>query len=1369
MKNIYILLLSIIASAALTAQTSNIDKGCAPLTVDFMSPAGQESAFWDFDDGGFGNQLSPSHTFDDPGVFAVELFDTQGGTKIGEVIITVFEPIEVTIDASVTEGCAPLLVQFTNTSTVDPGQTITGYTWNFGDASGSNLENPSHTYNDEDTYTVTLRIDVAETGCNAVKTFPDFITTSGKVDASFSLDQTIACTAPADFMITNNTVDEAGFTYLWDFGNGNTSTDKDPGTITYTEDGTYTIKMSVNNGDGCIVDRIRVIRIGKPVINMNIPDTLCIGVATQLQNNSTGNQFQWSFGDGAAPSTSTQRSPTVTYATSGPKIVTFSASATTDCVSDTFFTIIVEDPSAAFTIDPLTSCDEPATYIFTNPNANYEIYEYYIKELDELINGSSNQEYIYTPPPRDSFYINRADTFKVYLDVTTFAGCSALDSAIFIHRAPQAHFIPNISRGCAPLTVNFTEDSKSTEPITEWSWIWGDGDVTTTTTADNMTHTYTDPGEYYVKIAIVNDQGCRDTSAGIFIYVGDPLTADFTVDETAICLYDNVNMAVTSIDPRVDAYHFNTDEGRISDCYTDATATHEYMHSPGVYPVTLTLEYNGCFSEIDNGTTVTVNGSKSRIRYMTNCENPLTVMLQDSSVNASTSIWYIDGDTINMDTIAGDIFNYTFDDSGDYTVKLVTTDDSPCDADSSEVVLSIRQITADFDLPEYVCAYQTLELTAAPSEDVDNSCSKGYTWYGVALRPRTLDVPEMEVAYSPGEFSIRLITEDVNGCTDTIIKQSTALDIDAGFVTDKDTVCLPVEVTFFDQSTADTTIVAWEWSFDSQAQNPTNEFSVGDNTAIKLIIEDAIGCKDSIVRSLNIYEPFSTVTYDPGPIVCVGETITLMASDFTEQGHFLTFNWIVGGQQFMTQNLDYVVSEVGFNNLELNITEDVTGCTNKQQVQLTGIAIPVAEIGSDGSEFCASDLIVNFDNLSTIDGPGAYFWDFGNGSSVSNAPNNQGVGPNVSSNYDGGQYTITLTASSIYGCSDSDELNINVIDPSGQFTISDADGRICINDEITFILTDTMDVDTIIWDFGDGTVVINESPTSHAFGFYPPSGTYDVVLSLLTVEGCKTSINIPVDAFQVAAEIIPDSAACIGIVEFSNAVDDPAAALTYQWDFGNGETSNNRTESIEFTEAGAYNISLSVTSDAAGCQDMTQIVFNVIANPVSGVIDSLICEDDDIYVQINKLDDATVYFIDPDPADLGAITGDRIELDPSISEYIITIIDTITGCETMDTLNISVIASPQVPNLFSPNNDSHNDYFDIVLPEKFRPLVNPSVFKVYNRWGNLVYDNENPAEGWDGRLYNGNVAPAEVYTYVIIVDYTNGTSEKFKGTVTLIY
>jgi len=130
----------------------------------------------------------------------------------------------------------------------------------------------------------------------------------------------------------------------------------------------------------------------------------------------------------------------------------------------------------------------------------------------------------------------------------------------------------------------------------------------------------------------------------------------------------------------------------------------------------------------------------------------------------------MNGDTINMDTIPTDVFNYTFDSTGNYTVTLITTDDTSCPVDTATVDLQIRDLQADFELPERLCEGQRYTLDASNSIDVDTTCSKGFTWYNIASRPRTISTTTAFAAWNRGEIEVSMVAEDVNGCTDTLVK-----------------------------------------------------------------------------------------------------------------------------------------------------------------------------------------------------------------------------------------------------------------------------------------------------------------------------------------------------------------------------------------------------------------------------------------------------------------------------------------------------------------------------------------------------------------------------------------------------------------------
>lgn len=91
------------------------------------------------------------------------------------------------------------------------------------------------------------------------------------------------------------------------------------------------------------------------------------------------------------------------------------------------------------------------------------------------------------------------------------------------------------------------------------------------------------------------------------------------------------------------------------------------------------------------------------------------------------------------------------------------------------------------------------------------------------------------------------------------------------------------------------------------------------------------------------------------------------------------------------------------------------------------------------------------------------------------------------------------------------------------------------------------------------------------------------------------------------------------------------------------------------------------------------------------------------------------------------------------------------------------IPSFQIPNLFTPNGDNTNDHFKVILD----PGLTLTEFRVYSRWGQLVFDDPSEADGWDGR-WKGEDQPSDVYGFVVTVRYGDGRTVTERGEVTLL-
>ena len=242
----------------------------------------------------------------------------------------------------------PLKAEFTAEPTTAPGQTtiqftdqstgnITSWLWDFGDGETSIDPNPSHTYKDERTYTVSLTVSgpdgsVTETKSRFIKLFTpeipnaDFTRELISIDSPMTVQFTDTSTCPAtllnnmDGTIYFTSIESASIggitSWTWDFGDGTTSNERNP-SHTYQETGSYTVSLTVTGPGGTDVetkkDYIRLTEPSAPVADFTAKPRSGNGpLVVQFTDASTGHISSrlWDFGDGTA---STEQNPIHTY------------------------------------------------------------------------------------------------------------------------------------------------------------------------------------------------------------------------------------------------------------------------------------------------------------------------------------------------------------------------------------------------------------------------------------------------------------------------------------------------------------------------------------------------------------------------------------------------------------------------------------------------------------------------------------------------------------------------------------------------------------------------------------------------------------------------------------------------------------------------------------------------------------------------------------------------------------------------------------------------------------------------------------------------------------------------------------------------
>ena len=596
---------------------------------------GATSYSWDFGDGNSSTESDPIHTYSNDGQYSVVLTATNDcGSETTQQIVTTSSAPQAAFTSSGASGCEPLTVDFTDGSTSN----TTSWSWDFpgGSPSSSTEQNPSVTYNEGGTYTVTL-VASNSTGTSTV-TETNFIVVAPLASPSFmtSLDENTVT-------FTNTSTDATS--YSWDFGDGNTSTESDP-IHTYSVDGEYTVVLTATNDCGSETITQIVTTSSAPQAAFTSSGTSgCEPLTVDFTDGSTSNTTSWSWDfPGGSPSSSTEQNPSVTYANTGTYTVTLvvSNSTGTSTVTETDFIVVAPLASPSFT----TSSDEN-TVTFTNTSTDATSYSW------DFGDGNTSTE-------SDPIHTYSDDNqYTVILTATNDCGSETTQQIVTTSSAPQAAFTSSGTSGCEPLTVDFSDGSTSN--TTSWSWDFPGGSPSSST-EQNPSVTYANAGTYTVTLVVSNSTGTSTLTETDFIVVAPLASPSFTtsLDENTVT-FTNTSTDATS-------YSWDFGDGNTS---TESDPIHTYSDDDQ-YTVILTAT-NDCGTETTQQIVTTSSAPQAAFTSSgtSGCE-PLTVNFTDGSTNNTTSwSWDFPGGSPSSSTEQNP--SVTYANAGTYTVILIAS------------------------------------------------------------------------------------------------------------------------------------------------------------------------------------------------------------------------------------------------------------------------------------------------------------------------------------------------------------------------------------------------------------------------------------------------------------------------------------------------------------------------------------------------------------------------------------------------------------------------------------------------------------------------------------------------------------------------
>jgi len=1132
---------------------------------------------WDFDNGTTSNLVGPHKIiYNTPGTYTTQLIVSGYcglDTLTGTVVVNPYPVADIVADTL--NGCEDLPVTFTNNSTIG----ATSYSWTFGGGATpatSNAYNPGTIIfpNAGNNNMTTLTVD--SLGCISRDTA--FIDVYPLPEPTFTINPPSGC-SPLTANFNNTSPATIGDTYTWDFGNGNTSTNQNPGSEIYTTtglDSTYNVQLIVTTANGCIDSTMQTVTANlSPIANIT-PDTLngCEDLTVNFTNNSTvgATSYSWTFGGGASPATSNAFNPgPIVFPNPGTNMVTLTVDNAGCTASDTVFIDVFIMPIPTFTLTPNVGCSPLDVAIANTSTVN--VGDIYSWDLDNgntsNIQNPTNQTY--TTTTIDSIY-------NIQLIIETVNGCiDSLTQNVTVHPNPIADILPSSDTSCVNENIIFSNNSIG---ATTYAWDFGDGG---TSTAINPTYAYTIAGTYTVQLISTSAFLCSDTSTTTIVI--DPLPTSnfgFTIE----CIGNPTLFSDSSLNAITWSWSFG--DGNTS---TNQNPNNNYT-TAGQYTVELIVAAgSGCFDTITQILTVD-SVPNANFSFTDVCSNDTTFFTSTSTGNPNMYNWnFGDG---NTNTLNDSITNNIYAVDGSYNVTLIAGyAASGCQDTITQTITSFPHTVPDFS-NNTACLYDTTFFN-----DLTVNTPTIWNWNFGDGNFSNQHNPAIIYGLN-GTYNVTLITTNTYGCVDSITQTITINPLPTAIFA-FDTVCLNTVSTFVDNSL---NAVSWVWNFGdgntSTNQNPTHLYASDGTYNVQLVVINTLGCSDTLNQNIIVNpNPVAVFTADT---MCFG-----VATTFTDlsTGAPTTWTWTFGDGNTSTTQTSNNTYPQDSSYLAQLIVSNIFTCADTVSNIVVVLPQPIA--GFDLTLSCAKQQSIFID--TSQGSPNTWAWDFGNG----NTSNQQ----NPNNIYAlGGNYNVQLIIGNGAGCSDTliTPITVSTVPVPGGFA-----DTVCFGSVTTFTNTvvDVVAIGSYFWDFGDG---INTSNIPNPTYIYQTPGTYNVTLTATNINGCDSTISFPVVVNSIPIASYAVDTVCLGsTTTFTDA--SSGAPNGWTWDFGDGGSSTSGPSTTHtYLTPGSFLTSLIVNGGSANCTDQAFQVVIVVDDVIAQIaVNTPICDGDVITFNDNSV------------------------------------------------------------------------------------------------------------------------------------------------------
>ena len=1067
------------------------------------------------------------------------------------------------------------------------GGTVTSRNWYFEGAtpSTSSALNPTNiTYNSTGNFDV--KLEIVSNGCTIEELKSDYIKViiPGAPTALFTAQETSSCTGEIQF---TNQSEGVGNSYLWNFGDGTSSTEENPLHV-YTQNGNFTVSLlvtnSVSDDSYTLPETITINRPEAPQItNANRCGTGSVnlsasgsGVLNWYDSEISGNLIH----TGNTYTTPALSSTTTYYVQDnigieqnvGPNV----GGSAKNVAAILYFDVY--QPMTLISVDARAGGFTGGTKTIKLLDAeNNELYSESVYVGTSTTTLTLNWEiqpgngYQLTTQTNSNLYRISTANYPYTIDgLVSITGCNQGSSYYYSWfnwkvkgedcispRVPVTATInpvPSVNLGADQSQCGGSVTLNAGSGFNSYSW---NGNPGTQTYVVNTTGNYS--------VVVENEFGCT-ASDNVNVTINQVPQLNLTaIDESAPNANDG--SVTANVSGGATPYTYN---------WTGSSGTGNQITGlgDGTYCVTVT-DGNGCsVGDCAIVETTAVPPVADFTVDQTSACGSIAVQFTDNSQYATSWLWtFGDGNTSTAQNPA-----HTYSTPGNYTVSLKVTNSTGNNTATKNnyikvyanptVLLSTTPETADIT--------NNGTVTATVSSGTP---SYNYNWSG------STGTGSQITGLSAGEYCVTVT--DANLCTvsDCAIVSFTNVAPVADFSANQTSACGSIVVQFTDNSLYSPT--SWLWNFGdgntSTAQNPTYTYSTAGIYSVSLTVTNSEGSNtETKTNYISVYEnPTVVLTATPESVDVTNDgSVTV---DVNGGAIPYSYSWSNSGTGSQIAGLSagtYCVT-----------VTDNNGCSVEDCaiVTLAGVA-PISDFTADQTSACGS-ITVNFTDNSQYY-PTSWSWDFGDGETS--------IAQNPTHTYStAGVYTVSLTATNVEGSS-----------------IETKTGYITVYANPTVVLTAT----NVSWDAtNNGSVTADVSggaePYTYQWSSSTETGSQIAGLSVgeycVTVtdnNGCISSecINVGQDAEPAIPQVDFNAnitLACLGYeIQFSDlSTNQPT---TWLWDFGDGNTSTEENPTHIYENSGFYSVSL-VVENEFGSNQLLKENYIYISNPPSLEVETI--------------------------------------------------------------------------------------------------------------------------------------------------------------------